>query len=167
VCTFSFVPLKTYLPDGDIDLTALCDSLNLKYIWANQVQDLLKNEEKNKNAEFHVKEVHYIQDEVDHLTNQNHLFKRSIILIKAWCYYESRKLGAGSDLQYFTAEPPRKDSGELLLSKLFLDACSSVYAVLLGGQENNGQPFVSKHFNVIDPLRVNNNLGLSVSKDKL
>ena len=64
----------------------------------------------------------------------------------------------------FTAEPPRKDSGELLLSKLFLDACSSVYAVFPGGQENQGQPFVSKHFNVIDPLRVNNNLGRSVSK---
>ncbi|KAL5698595.1 hypothetical protein ACHQM5_029613 [Ranunculus cassubicifolius] len=25
-------------------------------------------------------------EEVDHLINQNHLFKRSIILIKAWCY---------------------------------------------------------------------------------
>jgi len=30
----------------------------------------------------------------DNLINQNHLFKRSIILIKAWCYYESRILGA-------------------------------------------------------------------------
>lgn len=36
--------------------------------------------------------VHLLQ--VDHLINQNHLFKRSIILIKAWCYYESRLLGA-------------------------------------------------------------------------
>lgn len=63
-----------------------------------------------------------------------------------------------------TAEPPRKDGGDLLLSKLFLDACSSVYAVIPGGQENQGQPFVSKHFNVIDPLRINNNLGRSVSK---
>lgn len=66
-----------------------------------------------------------------------------------------------------TAEPPRKDGGDLLLSKLFLDACSSVYAVFPGGQENQGQPFVSKHFNVIDPLRVNNNLGRSVSKGLL
>ncbi|KAL2520297.1 uncharacterized protein Fot_24220 [Forsythia ovata] len=62
------------------------------------------------------------------------------------------------------AEPPRKDSGELLFSKLFLDACSSVYVVFPGGHENNGQPFVSKHFNVIDPLRVNNNHERSVSK---
>ncbi|KAG8363261.1 hypothetical protein BUALT_Bualt19G0003800 [Buddleja alternifolia] len=251
VCTFGSVPLKTYLPDGDIDLTAFSHDQNIKDIWANQVRDMLENEEKNDNAEFHVKEVQYIQaevkiikclvanivvdisfnqvgglctlcflDEVDNLINQNHLFKRSIILIKAWCYYESRILGAHhglistyaletlvlyifhvfnnsfqgplevlyrfleffsnfdwdnfcvslwgpvpiSSLPDVTAEPPRKDSGELLLSKLFLDACSSVYAVLPGGQENNGQPFVSKHFNVIDPLRVNNNLGRSVSK---
>lgn len=66
----------------------------------------------------------------------------------------------------FAAESPRKDSGELLLSKLFLEACSSVYAVFPGGQESNGQQFASKHFNVIDPLRVSNNLGRSVSKGK-
>ncbi|GER46363.1 nucleotidyltransferase [Striga asiatica] len=251
VCTFGSVPLKTYLPDGDIDLTVFSHDQNLKDSWANQVRDMLHNEEKNENAEFRVKEVQYIQaevkiikclvenivvdisfnqvgglctlcflDEVDHLINQDHLFKRSIILIKAWCYYESRVLGAHhglistyaletlvlyifhvfnssfhgplevlyrfleffsnfdwenfcvslwgpvpiSSLPNVTAEPPRKDSGELLLSKLFLDACSSVYAVFPGGQENNGQQFVSKHFNVIDPLCVNNNLGRSVSK---
>uniref|UniRef100_A0A2P2M8I4 Uncharacterized protein MANES_01G247200 n=1 Tax=Rhizophora mucronata TaxID=61149 RepID=A0A2P2M8I4_RHIMU len=251
VFTFGSVPLKTYLPDGDIDLTAFSKSQNLKDTWAHQVRDMLENEEKNENAEFRVKEVQYIQaevkiikclvenivvdisfsqlgglctlcflEEVDNLINQNHLFKRSIILIKAWCYYESRILGAHhglistyaletlvlyifhvfnntfagplevlyrfleffskfdwenfcvslygpvpiSSLPNVTAEPPRKDSGELLLSKLFLEACSAVYAVLPGGQENQGQPFLSKHFNVIDPLRINNNLGRSVSK---
>ncbi|XP_028770296.1 uncharacterized protein LOC114727747 isoform X2 [Neltuma alba] len=224
---------------------------NLKDTWAHQVRDMLESAEKNEHAEFHVKEVQYIQaevkiikclvenivvdisfnqlgglctlcflEEVDNLINQNHLFKRSIILIKAWCYYESRILGAHhglistyaletlvlyifhvfnnsfagplevlyrfleffskfdwdnfcvslwgpvpiSSLPDVTAEPPRKDGGDLLLSKLFLDACSSVYAVFPGGQENQGQTFVSKHFNVIDPLRVNNNLGRSVSK---
>ncbi|KAL3615707.1 hypothetical protein CASFOL_041368 [Castilleja foliolosa] len=252
VCTFGSVPLKTYLPDGDIDLTAFSHDLNLKENWANQVRDMLQNEEKNENAEFNVKEVQYIQaelvklikclvenivvdisfnqvgglctlcflDEVDNLINQNHLFKRSIILIKAWCYYESRILGAHhglistyaletlvlyifhvfnnsfhgplevlyrfleffsnfdwdnfcvslwgpvpiSSLPDVTAEPPRKDRGGLLFSKSFLDDCSSAYAVFPGGQENNGQSFVTKHFNVIDPLRVNNNLGRSVNK---
>ncbi|XP_021748834.1 uncharacterized protein LOC110714598 isoform X2 [Chenopodium quinoa] len=251
VFTFGSVPLKTYLPDGDIDLTAFSKNQTLKNNWATQVRDILESEEKNENAEFHVKEVQYIQaevkiikclvenivvdisfnqlgglctlcflEEVDHLINQNHLFKRSIILIKAWCYYESRILGAHhglistyaletlvlyifhvfnntftgplevlyrfleffsnfdwdnfcvslwgpvpiSSLPDVTAEPPRKDSGDLLLSKLFLDACSSVYAVFPEGLENQGQPFISKHFNVIDPLRVNNNLGRSVSK---
>ncbi|KAJ4728136.1 putative Poly(A) RNA polymerase cid14 [Melia azedarach] len=251
VFTFGSVPLKTYLPDGDIDLSAFSDNQNLKETWAHQVRDMLENEEKNEHAEFRVKEVQYIQaevkiikclvenivvdisfnqlgglctlcflEEVDHMINQNHLFKRSIILIKAWCYYESRILGAHhglistyaletlvlyifhvfnnsfagplevlyrfleffskfdwdnfclslwgpvpiSSLPDVTAEPPRKDGGVLLLSKLFLDACSSTYSVFPAGQENQGQPFVSKHFNVIDPLRINNNLGRSVSK---
>ncbi|KAJ0088925.1 hypothetical protein Patl1_31518 [Pistacia atlantica] len=31
---------------------------------------------------------------VDRLIGKDHLFKRSVILIKAWCYYESRILGA-------------------------------------------------------------------------
>jgi len=62
------------------------------------------------------------------------------------------------------AEPPRKDSGECLLNKSFLDTCSSAYGVMPHTQDNQGQPFVSKHFNVIDPLRTNNNLGRSVNK---
>ncbi|KAK1412206.1 hypothetical protein QVD17_33253 [Tagetes erecta] len=251
VFTFGSVPLKTYLPDGDIDLTAFSRNPTLKDSWATEVRDMLETEEKNENAEFRVKEVQYIQaevkiikclvenivvdisfnqlgglctlcflEEVDHLINQNHLFKRSIILIKAWCYYESRILGAHhglistyaletlvlyifhvfnnsfagplevlyrfleffsnfdwefycvslwgpvpiSSLPDVTAEPPRKDSGALLLNKVFLDACSYAYAVFPGGLDNQGQTFVSKHFNVIDPLRVSNNLGRSVSK---
>lgn len=64
VCTFGSVPLKTYLPDGDIDVTAFSHDQNLKDTWANQVRDMLENEEKNQNAEFHVKEVQYIHAEV-------------------------------------------------------------------------------------------------------
>ncbi|KAG2553896.1 uncharacterized protein LOC120646901 isoform X1 [Panicum virgatum] len=251
VFTFGSVPLKTYLPDGDIDVTAFSNSEELKEIWANLVRDALEREEKSENAEFHVKEVQYIQaevkiikclvenivvdisfnqvgglctlcflEEIDNLISRNHLFKRSIILIKAWCFYESRILGAHhglistyaletlvlyifhifnnsftgplevlhrfleffsnfdwekfclslwgpvpiSSLPDMTAEPPRKDSGECLLNKSFLDTCSSAYGVMPHTQDNQGQPFVSKHFNVIDPLRTNNNLGRSVSK---
>lgn len=58
------MPLKTYLPDGDIDLTAFSSNPNLKDSWASEVVDLLVTEEKNENAEFHVKEVQYIQAEV-------------------------------------------------------------------------------------------------------
>lgn len=64
VFTFGSVPLKTYLPDGDIDLTAFCKSQSLKDSWAGKVRDILISEEKNENAEFHVKEVQYIQAEV-------------------------------------------------------------------------------------------------------
>ncbi|CAL9191386.1 uncharacterized protein LOC103988002 isoform X1 [Musa acuminata AAA Group] len=251
VFTFGSVPLKTYLPDGDIDLTAFSDNENLKDTWATAVCGVLENEGKSENAEFRVKEVKYIQaevklikclvenivvdisfnqvgglctlcflEEMDKAINQNHLFKRSIILIKAWCYYESRILGAHHGListyaletlvlyifhifnnsfagplevlfrflEFFsnfdwdnycvslwgpvpirslpdmTAEPPRKDEGNLLFSKGYLDNRTAVYSVTPGGQENQSHPFVSKHFNVVDPLRTNNNLGRSVSK---
>jgi hypothetical protein len=125
VFTFGSVPLKTYLPDGDIDVTAFSKNQNLKETWADEVRDMLESEEKSAAAEFRVKEVQYIQaevriikclvenivvdisfnqlgglctlcflEEVDSMIKQNHLLKRSIILIKAWCYYESRILGA-------------------------------------------------------------------------
>ena len=64
VFTFGSVPLKTYLPDGDIDVTAFSNSEELKEIWANLVRDALEREEKSENDEFHVKEVQYIQAEV-------------------------------------------------------------------------------------------------------
>ncbi|XP_034573053.1 uncharacterized protein [Setaria viridis] len=220
VFTFGSFPLKTYLPDGDIDVTAFSNSEELKDTWAVMVQDALEHEEKSEKAEFRVREVQYIQAEMDHLISQNHLFKRSIILIKAWCYYESRILGAHhglistyaletlvlyifhvfnnsfagplevlyrfleffsnfdwekfcvslwgpvpiSSLLDMSADPPRKDGGALLLSKSFLDICSSIYAVTPSPHNNQVQPFVSKYFNVIDPLRANNNLGRSISK---
>ncbi|KAL5221788.1 hypothetical protein ABZP36_026501 [Zizania latifolia] len=65
VFTFGSVPLKTYLPDGDIDVTAFSDSEELKNTWANLVRDALEHEEKSENAEFHVKEVQYIHAEVE------------------------------------------------------------------------------------------------------
>ncbi|KAA8540017.1 hypothetical protein F0562_026709 [Nyssa sinensis] len=251
VFTYGSVPLKTYLPDGDIDLTLFSTNQNLKDIWADKVLYVLESEEKSEEAEFCVKEVRYIPaevkiikclvenivvdisfsqlgglctlcflEEVDRFINQNHLFKRSIILIKAWCYYESRILGAHhrlistyaletlvlyifhvynnsfagplevlyhfleffskfdwdnfcvslwgpvpiSSLPDMTADPPRKDGGELLLSREFLDACSSVYSPFPIGQETHELPFISNYVNVIDPLHTNNNLGRSVNK---
>ncbi|XP_037440498.1 uncharacterized protein LOC119308472 isoform X1 [Triticum dicoccoides] len=124
VFPFGSVPLKTYLPDGDIDLAAFgytCSDESL----ANEVRAILESEEWRKDAEFEIKDVQYINAEVklvkcfvqnivvDISFNQigglytlcfleqvnqrfekTHLFKRSIVLIKAWCYYESRILGA-------------------------------------------------------------------------
>ncbi|XP_039001898.1 uncharacterized protein LOC120128248 [Hibiscus syriacus] len=124
VFPFGSVPLKTYLPDGDIDLTAF-GGLNFEEVLANDVCSVLEREEHNTAAEFVVKDVQLIRAEVklvkclvqnivvdisfnqlgglctlcflekvDRLIGKDHLFKRSIILIKAWCYYESRILGA-------------------------------------------------------------------------
>ncbi|KAF7816223.1 putative polynucleotide adenylyltransferase [Senna tora] len=124
VFPYGSVPLKTYLPDGDIDLTAL-SCQNIEDALVSDVHAVLKGEEINEAAEYEVKDVRFIDAEVklvkcivqnivvdisfnqlgglctlcflekvDRLVGKDHLFKRSIILIKAWCYYESRILGA-------------------------------------------------------------------------
>uniref|UniRef100_A0A7N2LR45 PAP/OAS1 substrate-binding-related domain-containing protein n=1 Tax=Quercus lobata TaxID=97700 RepID=A0A7N2LR45_QUELO len=124
VFPYGSVPLKTYLPDGDIDLTTLsCPSV--EDAWVSDVHAVLREEEHNEASRFEVKNIHCIDaevkrvkcivqnimvdisfnqlgglctlcflEQVDRLVGKDHLFKRSIILIKAWCYYESRILGA-------------------------------------------------------------------------
>ncbi|CAN0903080.1 hypothetical protein LINGRAHAP2_LOCUS22367 [Linum grandiflorum] len=142
--TYGSVPLKTYLPDGDIDLTAFSYP-TAEDVLVSDVYSILKGEENNNSARYKVKNVHKIDaestatisslqstatisslqyqvklikcdvenivvdisfnqlgglctlcflEQVDRLVGKNHLFKRSILLIKAWCYYESRILGA-------------------------------------------------------------------------
>ncbi|OAY46386.1 uncharacterized protein LOC110619339 isoform X3 [Manihot esculenta] len=122
VFSFGSVPLKTYLPDGDIDLTALVQQ-NMEEDLAREVCNILKYKEQDPNSE--IKDVQYIQaqvkivkccvkdisvdisfnqlaglcalcflEQVDQLIGRDHLLKQSIILIKAWCFYESRILGA-------------------------------------------------------------------------
>jgi DNA polymerase sigma len=64
VFSFGSVPLKTYLPDGDIDLTAISDLHRFNDTWASDMSALLEHEEHNQNSEFHVKEVKCIYAEV-------------------------------------------------------------------------------------------------------
>jgi DNA polymerase sigma len=78
VFTFGSVPLKTYLPDGDIDVTAFSNSDELKDTWANLVRDALEHEEKNETAELCVKEVQYIQAEVVFLWHVRHHISFSV-----------------------------------------------------------------------------------------
>ncbi|XP_074286444.1 uncharacterized protein LOC141611733 isoform X2 [Silene latifolia] len=122
VFPFGSVPFKTYLPHGDIDLTAV-SYYGTSQDLAAEICTLLENEEKN-NANIPVKDVlcvpaqvrvvkctvHdiavdisfnqtaglcalYFLEQVDQFIGKDHLFKLSVILIKAWCYYESRLLG--------------------------------------------------------------------------
>ncbi|KAL8129051.1 hypothetical protein V2J09_018206 [Rumex salicifolius] len=124
VYPYGSVPLKTYLPDGDIDLTVLSKS-SAEDALICDIFNILQQEELNEHADFEVKDVQLISAEVklvkclvqdivvdiscnqlgglctlcfleqiDRLVDNDHLFKRSVILIKAWCYYESRILGA-------------------------------------------------------------------------
>ncbi|KAI3760355.1 hypothetical protein L1987_50749 [Smallanthus sonchifolius] len=128
VLQYGSVPLKTYLPQGDIDLTVVSIhdwECNLP----REVYNIFLAEQLLGNGEFEFKEIRFIDaevilvvklvkcivkdividvsfnqlgglcalcflEQVDRLIEKDHLFKRSIILIKSWCYYESHILGA-------------------------------------------------------------------------
>ncbi|KAL5199140.1 hypothetical protein ABZP36_002652 [Zizania latifolia] len=124
VFVFGSVPLKTYLPDGDIDVTILgntapdstfisdaCGILEseaqaaddehgprgLRFI--NAQVKLIKCAIKNIVVDISFNQIGGVStlcflELVDREVGKNHLFKRSIILIKAWCYHESHILGA-------------------------------------------------------------------------
>ncbi|KAK8977619.1 hypothetical protein V6N11_013404 [Hibiscus sabdariffa] len=248
VFPFGSVPLKTFLPDGDIDLTALSHR-NMEENLARYICNILQDNQSS--SEFVVQDVQYIRaqvkivkctvndipvdisfnqmsglsalcflEKVDQLIGKNHLFKRSIILIKAWCYYESRILGAHHGListyaletmilhiinvfhsslcgplavlykflDYYSTfdwsnycititgpvsissipavfvETPETDGDELLLSRDFLSYCRETYSVSMQSLEIGAGVFPVKYMNIVDPLKVNNNLGRSVSK---
>lgn len=61
VFSFGSVPLKTYLPDGDIDLTVLTKQ-NMEDKFFEKLYDMLKSEEGE--SEFHVTDVQFIPAQV-------------------------------------------------------------------------------------------------------
>ncbi|KAM7256026.1 hypothetical protein ACFE04_011767 [Oxalis oulophora] len=156
VFPYGSVPLKTYLYDGDIDLTAFC-SPEMEPTLYSDVFAIMKRQECNQDRSnwFRVMDVKGIDaevckgitkglisivspfclsplmdvkgidaevklvkciindvvvdisfnqigglrtlcflEQVDRMIGKDHLYKRSIILIKGWCCYESRLLGA-------------------------------------------------------------------------
>ena len=63
VVPYGSVPLKTYLPDGDIDLTTLsCPSVEDARV--SDVHAVLREDEHNEAARFEVKDIHCIDAEV-------------------------------------------------------------------------------------------------------
>lgn len=68
VFTYGSVPLKTYLPDGDIDFTVIeCPSVDESLV--HDVLSILQQEEKNANAEFQLKDTQFIDAEVIFILN--------------------------------------------------------------------------------------------------
>lgn len=127
---FGSVPLRTYLPDGDIDISIFAPVFGdgreaLKESWAFQLKGFLEAEAKQALSPFVIQDCQIIQAEVkilkcivsgyvvdvsfnalgglcavaflewfDTMIGRSHLLKKSIVLVKAWCYYEARLLGA-------------------------------------------------------------------------
>jgi hypothetical protein len=67
---FGSVPLKTYLPDGDIDLSIFCGpdaAAALKDTWAIKLQGVLQAEQADEAAPYAVRDVTVINAEVRRL----------------------------------------------------------------------------------------------------
>lgn len=64
VFEFGSVPLKTYLPDGDIDLTVFGFNQILPENFIQEILQIIQNQKENEFAEFRVKEVKLVQAEV-------------------------------------------------------------------------------------------------------
>ena len=86
--TYGSVPLKTYLPDGDIDLAIFQNKRSpqqLRDTWFIQLSNFLQREEHNPTAYFRVREVHVIHAEVrnDCLLNTcNRIQKQHSVLVR-------------------------------------------------------------------------------------
>ncbi|URE15695.1 hypothetical protein MUK42_12502 [Musa troglodytarum] len=189
VFPFGSVPLKTYLPDGDIDLTAL-GLPNTEDALANDVCSVLGEEEGNKDAEFEVKDVQLIRAEVKLVKCivQNIVVDISFNQIGGLCtlcflekvlymfldYYSKFNWEkycvsldgpvSVSSLPELVVEPPESNGSCLLLNEEFIKECIEMFSVPSRAYGNNYQVFTQKHLNIVDPLKRNNNLGRSVSK---
>ncbi|CAN1303323.1 hypothetical protein LINPERPRIM_LOCUS25802 [Linum perenne] len=189
VLPFGSVPLKTYLPDGDIDLTAF-GGLNMEESLANDVQSILEMEDQNSAAEFVVKDVQLIRAEVKLVKClvQNIVVDISFNQLGGLCTLCFLEEVLYKFLDYFSKfdwenycislnGPVRisslpevvvdvADNGgcDLLLSHEFIKQCVDRFSVPFRGSETNPRMFPPKHLNIIDPLKENNNLGRSVSK---
>jgi hypothetical protein len=65
---FGSVPLRTYLPDGDIDLSVFCSqevAQSVRDTWALKLQSLIEQEQRsNSNAPYKIGDVTVINAEV-------------------------------------------------------------------------------------------------------
>ncbi|KAL0483927.1 gld-4 [Acrasis kona] len=121
---YGSVVFETYLPGGDIDISIFVDKESMHEVpWYVKVENLLIESKKQKTMNvkditFINAEIKLIKcviegmpidlsanqtgglstlcflTEVDAAFGKDHLFKKCVILLKAWCYFESRTLGS-------------------------------------------------------------------------
>ncbi|XP_059462586.1 uncharacterized protein LOC132191531 isoform X2 [Corylus avellana] len=189
VFPFGSVPLMTYLPDGDIDLSAF-GGLNVEEALASDVCSVLEREAHNMASKFVVKDVQLIRAEVKLVKClvQNIVVDISFNQLGGLCTLCFLEKVLYKFLDYFSkfdwdnycislngpvrlsslpelvAEIPENDGVDLLLSNDFLKGCLEMFSVPSRGYETNSRTFPPKHLNIVDPLKENNNLGRSVSK---
>ncbi|KAF5953556.1 hypothetical protein HYC85_006412 [Camellia sinensis] len=167
VFPFGSVPLKTYLPDGDIDLTAF-GGANVEDALVNEVVKLVKCIIQNIVVDISFNQLGGLctlcfLEQVDHLIGKDHLFKRIVSWCSSWldfyiCFGDTGSIHLPffpfsiewSFSSEFSSEKPENGTEQVLSSSRGFDI--------------NSRTFCQKHLNIIDPLKENNNLGRSVSK---
>ncbi|KAM0877607.1 hypothetical protein ACQ4PT_035387 [Festuca glaucescens] len=161
VFVFGSVPLKTYLPDGDIDLTVIGNtSRNSTFI--DDIYYILGSGEQNTDAEFEVKDLEHIDAEV--------LYRFLEYFSKFdWDNYCISLNGpvAVSSLPNLIVEGTNVPGDDLLFDKEFLEESVEKAFVQPRNFDARCTKFRVKHLNIIDPLKECNNLGRSVNRGDL
>ncbi|XP_075492810.1 uncharacterized protein LOC142530833 isoform X2 [Primulina tabacum] len=158
VFPYGSVPLKTYLPDGDIDLTVL-KGPNVEESLAYDVFTILKKEEHKDDTDYQVMDTQFIDAEalyrfLDYYSQFD--WDNYCISLKG----PVRK----SSLPNIVVKLPKSGWNDLLLGEEFMENCVEMFSVPHRGSETNQKAFQTKHLNIIDPLKENNNLGRSVHR---
>ncbi|CAN1297604.1 hypothetical protein LINPERPRIM_LOCUS23529 [Linum perenne] len=170
------VPLKTYLPDGDIDLTILSHQ-DVEEELAKGVLEILQGHEHDSRFEVKILKLLVNNISVDISFNQmeglSALCFLEQVLYKFLDYYSSFDWDkyvisidgviSISSLPNIVAERPAQ-AGSLLLMPDFLRYCKETYAVPVKALDRGMQQFTVKSINIVDPLKENNNLGRSVHR---
>lgn len=174
------MPLSTYLPDGDIDLTVL--SHQSVEDLATDIYSILKREEENGVC-FQVKDVHYINAQVklvkcivqniavDISFNQN-AGLQTVYFLEHVMYTFLNFYGSfnwdtccvtvigpvsKSSLEENSERTPVNGDDLLLFNENFLRN-------FVDPNETSRNGFQIKFFNIVDPLKKNNNLGRSINQ---
>ncbi|GJN07939.1 hypothetical protein PR202_ga25815 [Eleusine coracana subsp. coracana] len=161
VFAYGSVPLKTYLPDGDIDLTILGNTSHDSTL-VNDVYCVLDSEDQNNDTEFEVKDLDQINAEVLY----RFLEYFSTFDWDNYCISLNGPV-ALSSLPNLTVEATGSHPDDLLFDKEFLkNSVDEVFvAPRYSGQSGSCYTrFRPKHLNIIDPLKEYNNLGRSVNR---
>lgn len=186
VFSFGSVPLKTYLPDGDIDLTAICHQ-NAEEELAIAVCGVLESQPKDSLFQF--KDVRYVRAQVKvvKFTVNNIAADISFNQMAGLCTLCFLEQVLQRFLEYYSTfdwdnycisingpvaicslpeiiVAPQIEADELLLSEEFVRSSRDVFSDPIRADEATVHEFPTKYLNIVDPLKDDNNLGRSVSK---
>ncbi|KAM0822953.1 hypothetical protein ACQ4PT_071194 [Festuca glaucescens] len=189
VHAYGSVPLRTYLPDGDVDVTILTNT-SLDGTFIEDVRRLLVSEARNDGAQFIIKNVGFIDAKVklikcviDNVVvdiSFNQIGGISTVTFLEEVLHKFLEFYSKFDWDKHCVTlngpvpmpPPRRNftepdafNDELLLSKESLKSSLDRLIVLPIGSDRPDAEFVRMYVNILDPLQGGNNLGRSISED--